>query len=56
MTPREQIRSQRMSQGRFQRRSGGAHRGLFRRLRPLALAGTLGILAVSLSGCSWSQV
>ena len=38
MTPREQVRSQRLS----------------RRLRPLALAAMLGALAVSLSGCSWS--
>lgn len=55
MTPREQVRSQRLSQARFQRRSGGAHRGLSRRLRPLALAVTLGVLAVTLSGCSWSE-
>ena len=55
MTPREQIRSQRLSQGRSQRRSGGAKRGPSRRLRTLALAGTLGLLAVSLSGCSWSE-
>jgi cytochrome c oxidase subunit II len=38
VTPREQVRSQRLS----------------RRLRPLALATMLGALAVSLSGCSWS--
>jgi cytochrome c oxidase subunit II len=60
VTPREQVGSQRMSQGRFRgpfvSRSGGAHRGLSRRLRPLALAATLGLLAVTLSGCSWSQV
>jgi cytochrome c oxidase subunit II len=56
VTPREQVRSQRLSQGRLQRLSGGAHRGLSRRLRPLALAATLGVLAVTLSGCSWSQV
>lgn len=55
MTPREQIRSQRLSQDRLQRRSGGARRGVPRRLRPLALAATLGVLAVTLSGCSWSQ-
>ena len=55
MTPREQVRSQRLSQGRFQRRSGGSDRRLSRRLRPLALAGTLGLLAVTLSGCSWSD-
>ncbi|CPR03619.1 CtaC [Mycobacterium bohemicum DSM 44277] len=47
MTPREQVRSQRMSQG---------NRRLARRLRPLALAGTLGLLALTLSGCSWSEV
>ncbi|HUH72639.1 MAG TPA: cytochrome c oxidase subunit II [Mycobacterium sp.] len=56
MTPREQVRSQRLSQGRFQRLFGGVPRGLSRRLRPLALAGTLGVLAVTLSGCSWSEV
>ncbi|WP_082977138.1 cytochrome c oxidase subunit II [Mycobacterium sp. 852002-50816_SCH5313054-b] len=55
MTPREQVRSQRLSQARFQRRSGVAHRGLSRRLRPLAFAATLGVLAVTLSGCSWSE-
>jgi cytochrome c oxidase subunit 2 len=55
VTPREQIRSQRLSQGRSQRRSGGAKRGLSRRLRTLALAGMLGLLAVTLSGCSWSE-
>ncbi|OBG97910.1 cytochrome C oxidase subunit II [Mycobacterium sp. E3251] len=49
MTPREQVRSQRMSQGRFRQ-------GLSRRLRPLALAATLGVLALTLSGCSWSDV
>jgi cytochrome c oxidase subunit II len=56
VTPREQVRSQRLSQGTFQRRSGGAHRGLARRLRPLALAATLGVLALTLSGCSWDDV
>jgi cytochrome c oxidase subunit II len=56
VTPREQARSQRMSQGRFQRRSGGGHRGLSRRLRPLALAGLLGVLSVTLSGCGWEDV
>ncbi len=56
MTPREQVRSQRLSQGRFQRPTRGADRGLARRLRPLALAGVLGALAVSLSGCSWQHV
>jgi cytochrome c oxidase subunit II len=45
VTPREQVRSQRLSQGSFERR----------RLRPLALAAMLGVLAVSLSGCSWSE-
>jgi cytochrome c oxidase subunit 2 len=40
----------------FQRRSPDASRGFSRRLRPLALAGTLGVLAVTLSGCSWQQV
>ncbi|MEB3982387.1 cytochrome c oxidase subunit II [Mycobacterium sp. 663a-19] len=44
MTPREQARSQRLSQRRF---SG---------VRRLALAVTLGVLAMSLSGCSWSGV
>jgi cytochrome c oxidase subunit 2 len=38
------------------RRSGGARRGLRRRLRPLALTATLGLLAVTLSGCSWTHV
>jgi cytochrome c oxidase subunit II len=60
VTPREQVRSQRLSQGRFQGRLGGfpvgVPRGLSRRLRPLALAGILGALAVTLSGCSWSEV
>ena len=46
MTPRGQVRSQRLSQG---------PRRLSRRLRPLALAAMLGVLAVSLSGCSWSE-
>ncbi|MGF2947107.1 aa3-type cytochrome oxidase subunit II [Mycobacterium sp. Lab-001] len=58
MTPREQVRSHRLSQVRFQGLSGGlpvSVRGLFRRRRPLALAGMLGALAVSVSGCSWSQ-
>jgi cytochrome c oxidase subunit II len=56
VTPREQVRSQRLSQRRFPRRSPGPQRGRSRRLRPLALAATLGVLAVTLSGCSWSQV
>ena len=47
MTPREPVRSQRLSQCRSQRVS--------RRFRPLALAATLGVLAVTLSGCSWSE-
>jgi cytochrome c oxidase subunit 2 len=34
----------------------GPSRGLTRRLRPVALAATLGVLAVTLSGCSWSEV
>ncbi len=60
MTPREQVSSQRLSQGRFRglfgSRSGGVPRGLSRRLRPLALAGILGVLALVLSGCSWRDV
>jgi cytochrome c oxidase subunit II len=52
VTPREQFRSHRLSHGRFQRLSGGVSR----RRRPLALAATLGLLAVTLSGCSWSEV
>ncbi|SOJ55910.1 Cytochrome c oxidase subunit 2 [Mycobacterium simulans] len=36
-------------------RFGGASRGLSRRLRVLALAATLGALAVTLSGCSWQE-
>lgn len=59
MTPREQDRSQRLSQGRFRRRRGdstGHVKGLSRRLRPLALAVTLGVLAMFLSGCSsWAD-
>jgi cytochrome c oxidase subunit 2 len=56
VTPREQNRSQRLSQGRFQRRSGGSGKGLSRRLRPLALALTFGVLALLLSGCSgWAD-
>jgi cytochrome c oxidase subunit II len=55
VTPREQVGSQRLSQGKFQRVSAGAHRGLPRRLRPVAVAAALGVLAVTLSGCSWSQ-
>ncbi|UXA04974.1 cytochrome c oxidase subunit II [Mycobacterium sp. SMC-2] len=60
MTPREQARSQRLSQGRFEslssRRSGGVRQGLSRRMRPLALAVTFAVLAVTLSGCSWVDV
>jgi len=52
VTPREQFRSHRLSHGRFQHLSGGVSR----RRRPLALAATLGLLAVTLSGCSWSEV
>ena len=55
MTPREQVRSQRLSHGRFQRRSGSANRRLPRRLRTLALVATFGLLALTLSGCSWSE-
>ncbi|MEY8015801.1 cytochrome c oxidase subunit II [Mycobacterium servetii] len=59
MTPREQVRSQRLSQGRFQGLFGrlpvSVPRVPVRRRRPLALAGTLGLLAVTLSGCSWSE-
>jgi cytochrome c oxidase subunit 2 len=35
--------------------SGGFRRGLFRQRRLLVLSGMLGALAVSLSGCSWSE-
>jgi cytochrome c oxidase subunit II len=55
VTPRGQVRSQRMSQGFSQRRTA-VGRGLYRRLRPLAVAATLGVLAVTLSGCSWQHV
>jgi len=59
VTPREPVRSQRLSQcrsQRFSRGSGGAvGRGRARRFRSLALAATLGVLAVTLSGCSWSE-
>lgn len=47
-----------LSQFGFERLSrdvGGARWGLSRRLRLVALAGTLGALAVALGGCSWSQ-
>jgi cytochrome c oxidase subunit II len=56
VTPREQVRSQRLSQGTFQHRTRRADRGQARRLRTLALAGILGALAVILSGCSWEHV
>jgi cytochrome c oxidase subunit 2 len=56
VTPGGQFRSQRLSQGIFQRRSAHRSRSLSRRLRPLALAATLGVLAVTLSGCSWQTV
>ena len=52
MTRRGLGRSQCLSQGRFQRLSSGAT-GL--RGRRLALVGTLGMLAVTLSGCSWED-
>jgi cytochrome c oxidase subunit II len=52
VTRRELGRSQCLSQGRFQRISGGATRVKVRRL---ALAGALGVLAVTLSGCSWED-
>lgn len=59
MTPREQDRSQRLSQGSFRRHSAGSGsraRGVSRRLRPFALAMTLGVLALFLSGCSsWAD-
>jgi cytochrome c oxidase subunit 2 len=55
VTPREQVRSQRLSHGRFQRRSGSANRRLPRRLRTPALVATFGLLALTLSGCSWSE-
>jgi cytochrome c oxidase subunit 2 len=55
VTPREQVRSQRLSHGRFQRRSGNANRRLPRRLRTPALVATFGLLALTLSGCSWSE-
>ncbi|OBF87173.1 cytochrome C oxidase subunit II [Mycobacterium sp. 852002-51163_SCH5372311] len=48
MTRRELGRSQCLSQGRFQRLSAGT-------VRRLALVGTLGVLAVVLSGCSWED-
>jgi cytochrome c oxidase subunit II len=54
VTPRGQGRSQSLSQGRFGHRSGRV-RGLSRRLRPLALVATLGVLAFTLSGCSWVE-
>lgn len=51
MTPRGPGRLQRLSQCRPQRGSGGPARGL----RQLALAAMLGALAVTVSGCSWSE-
>jgi cytochrome c oxidase subunit II len=56
VTPREQFRSHRLSQARFQHLLPGVRRGLSARRRPLAVAATLGLLAVTLSGCSWSEV
>ena len=53
MTSREHVRSQRLSQRRAERVSTGRRRS--RRLRPLAVAATLGLLALCLSGCSWSE-
>jgi len=50
VTPREPVRSQRWSQGSSRATAGT------RRLRLLALAGTLGVLTVTLSGCSWQTV
>ena len=50
MTPREQDRSQRLSQGSFRRNSGGARKGHSRRLRPFALALTLGLAAPAFAG------
>ena len=54
MTPRGQGRSQSLSQSRSRHRSEGV-RGLSRRLRPVALVATLGVLAFTLSGCSWVE-
>src|ERR1700727_3022148 len=55
VTPRAQFRSHRLSQARFQHLLPGVTRGISRRRRPLAVAATLGLLAVTLSGCSWSE-
>ncbi|WP_421840018.1 cytochrome c oxidase subunit II [Mycobacterium sp.] len=55
MTLREPGRSQCLSQCRSQHRSEGQRRGSARRLRLVALAGTFATLAVTLSGCSWSE-
>ena len=59
MTPREPVRSQRLSQRRSQRFSPGAGGAVgsrrARRFRRLALVAALGVLAVTLSGCSWSE-
>ncbi|QUR67999.1 cytochrome c oxidase subunit II [Mycobacterium spongiae] len=58
MTSRGPGRSQRLSQCSSQRRSGGREpdvRRVSRRLRLPLLAMTLGGLAVTLSGCSWTE-
>jgi cytochrome c oxidase subunit 2 len=59
VTPREPVRSQRLSQRRSQRFSPGAGGAVgsrrARRFRRLALVAALGVLAVTLSGCSWSE-
>ncbi|WP_081291084.1 cytochrome c oxidase subunit II [Mycobacterium asiaticum] len=55
MTPRGQNRSQSLSQSRSGQHSTGV-RGRSRRLRQVALAATLGVLAVTLSGCGWQDV
>lgn len=46
--------SQSLSQSRSRHRSGKG-RGLSRRLRPVVMVVTLGVLAVTLSGCSWED-
>lgn len=58
MTLREPGRSQCLSQGNSEIRSAGRRRGargLAPRLRLAALTGAVGVLAVTLSGCSWSE-
>jgi cytochrome c oxidase subunit II len=59
VTPREPVRSQRLSQRRSQRFSPGVGGAVgsrrARRFRRLALVAALGVLAVTLSGCSWSE-